>query len=224
MVFSGRMPTPPKKPQKKPGTTRPELKIKKPQAKIKKPPVKKPFDRFRLEFYASAILAILLVVLPMTLYVKCLFLAVIAAMVSDIAWNSSFTMQWSRSRKWLRWGAAVVVLALVAWVSIRAQYREDTKQRLREPMAQILAQGAKLQDACLSDDWGEAETAATAWGGKAGQWLADNFGSAEAIRFNNPTGQVLPGSRYNAAQQRCWSYVTLRMMALKDIANEMEHQ
>jgi len=228
MVFSAHMPPPPKKPQKKPratlGATGPELKIKKPQAKIKRPPVKKPFDRFRLEFYGSAILAILLVVLPMTWYVESIFLAVIAAMVSDISWNSPFTMHLSRGRKWRRWGAAVVVLALVAWVSIRTQYREDTKQRLREPMAKILAQGAKLQDACLSDEGGEAETAATAWGEKTGKWLADNLGSAEAIRFNNPTGQILPGSRYNAAQQRCWSYVTLRMMVLKDIANEIEHQ
>ena len=228
MVFSGSMPTPPKKIQKKPratpGATGPELKIKKPQAKIKKPPVKKPFDRFRLEFYGSAILAILLVVLPMTWYVESIFLAVIAAMVSDISWNSPFTMHLSRGRKWRRWGAAVVVLALVAWVSIRTQYREDTKQRLREPMGQILAQGAKLQDACLSDEGGEAETAATAWGEKTGKWLADNLGSAEAIRFNNPTGQVLPGSRYNPVQQRCWSYVTLRMIVLKDIANEMERQ
>ncbi len=228
MVFSGSMPTPPKKPEKKPratpGATGPELKIKKPQAKIKKPPVKKPFDRFRLEFYASAILAILLVALPMTWYVRGIFLAAIAAIVSDIAWNSPLTMHLSRSRKWLRWGAAVAVLALVAWVSIRTQYREDTKQRLREPMVQILAQGAKMQDACLSDDWGEAETAATAWGGKTGKWLTDNLGSAEAIRFNNPAGQVLPGSRYNPVQQRCWSYITLRMIVLKDIANEIEHQ
>ena len=218
------MPPPPKKPQKKPGTTRPALKIKGLQAKIKKAPVKKPFDRFRLEFYASAVLAVLLVVLPMTWYVKCLFLAVIAAMAGDMAWNSPVAMRLSPSRKWLSRGAAVVVLALVAWVSIRAQYREDTKQHLREPMAQILAQGTKLQDACLSDDWGEADNAATAWGEKTGQWLADNLGSAEAIRFKNPVGQILPGSRYNSVQQRCWSYVTLRMIALKDIANEMERQ
>lgn len=224
MVFSAHMPPPPKKPQKKPGTTRPALKIKGLQAKIKKAPVKKPFDRFRLEFYASAILAILLVVLPMTWYVKCLFLAVIAAMVSDMAWNSPVAMRLSPSRKRLSRGAAVAVLALVAWVSVRAQYREDTKQHLREPMAQILAEGAKLQDACLSDDWGEADTAATAWGEKTGQWLADNLGSAEAIRFKNPAGQILPGSRYNPVQQRCWSYVTLRMIVLKDIANEMERQ
>jgi hypothetical protein len=223
------MPPPPKKPQKKPGTTRPELKIKSPQEKIKKPPVKKPpvkepFERFRLEFYASAILAILLLVLPMTWYIKCIFLVAIAAMVSDLAWNSPVAMRWSRSRKSLRWGAAVVVLALVGWVSIRTQYREDTKQRLREPMAQILAQGAKLQGACLSENSEDAETAATTWGGETGKWLADNLGSAEATRFNNPAGQILPGSRYNAAQQRCWSYVTLRMIVLKDIANQMEHQ
>lgn len=221
MVFSAHMPPPPKRPQKRPRVT---PRTPHPGEKIKKPPVKKPFDRFRLEFYASAILAILLVVLPMTWYVKGILLAVIAAMVSDIAWNSPVAMRLSRSRKWLSRGAAVVVLALVAWVSIRAQYREDTKQRLREPMAQILAEGAKLQDACLSDDWGEADTAATAWGEKTGQWLTDNLGSAEAMRFKNPAGQILPGSRYNPVQQRCWSYVTLRMIVLKDIANEMERQ
>jgi hypothetical protein len=224
MVFSGQMPPPPKKPQKKPGTTRPELKVKKPQAKIQKPPVKKPFDRFRWEFYGSAILTLLLVVLPMTWYVKGILLTVIAAMVSDLAWNSPVAMRWSRSRKLLRWAAAVVLLALVGWVSIRAQYREETKQRLREPMAQILAQGAKLQDACLSDNSEEAETAAAAWGGETGKWLTDNLGSAEAIRFNNPAGQILPGSRYNPVQQKCWSYVTLRMIVLKDIANDIEHQ
>ena len=220
------MPPPPKKIQKKPRAiprvTRPDEKIKKPP--VKKPPVKEPFDRFRWEFYGSAILAILLVVLPMTWYVKSIFLTLIAAMVSDIAWNSPVAMRWSPRRKLLRWGAAVVVLALVGWVSIHAQYREDTKQRLREPMALILAQGAKLQDACLSDNSEEAETAATAWGGETGKWLTDNLGSAEAIRFNNPTGQILPGSRYNAVQQRCWSYVTLRMIVLKDIANNIEHQ
>jgi len=221
----------PKPPQRKPpvfpGAGRPGGKGKIPIAKkpvVKKAVVKKPFDRFRLEYYASAILAILLVVLPMTWYVKCLFLAVIAAMVSDIAWNSPVTMRWSRDRKWLSWGAAVVVLALVAWVSIRAQYREDTKQRLREPMAQILAEGAKLQDACLSDNSEAAVTGAIAWGEKTGKWLTDNLDSAEATRFNNPSGQILPGSRYNPVQQRCWSYVTLRMMALKDIANEMARQ
>lgn len=215
------MPPPPKRPQKRPRVT---PRTPRPGEKIKKPPVKKPFDRFRLEFYASAILAILLVVLPMTWYVKCLFLAVIAAMVSDMAWNSPVAMRLSPSRKRLSRGAAVAVLALVAWVSVRAQYREDTKQHLREPMAQILAEGAKLQDGCLSDDWGEADNAATAWGEKTGQWLADNLGSAEAIRFKNPVGQILPGSRYNPVQQRCWSYVTLRMIALKDFANEMERQ
>lgn len=195
-----------------------------PEEKIKKPLAKKPFDRFRLEFYGSAIFATLLVVLPMTWYVKGILLTVIAAMVSDLAWNSPVAMRWSRNRKLLRWGAAVVVLALVGWVSIRTQYREDTKQRLREPMAQILAQGAKLQDACLSDNSEEAQTAATAWGGETGKWLTDNIGSAEEARFNNPAGQILPGSRYNAVQQRCWSYVTLRMIVLKDIANDMEHQ
>jgi hypothetical protein len=221
MVFSAHMPTPPKKIQKKPratpGTTRPK-------EKLRKPPVKKPFDRFRLEFYAGAILAILLVVLPMTWYVRGIFLAAIAAMVSDMAWNSPVTMRWSRNRKWLSWGAAVVVLALVAWVSIRAQYREDTKQRLREPMAQILAEGAKLQDACLSDNSEAAVTAAIAWGEETSKLLTHNLDSAEATRFNNPTGQILPGSRYNPVQQRCWSYVTLRMMVLKDIANEMDRQ
>jgi hypothetical protein len=226
MVFSGRMPPPPKKPQKRPPATpratRPPEKIKKPP--VQKPPAKKPFERFRLESYGSAILAILLVVLPMTWYVKGILLTVIAAMVSDLAWNSPVAMRWSRNRKLLRWAAAVVVLALVGWVSIRAQYREDTKQRLREPMAQILAQGAKLQDACLSDNSEEAETAGTAWGDKTGQWLADNLGTAQATRFNNPAGQILPGSRYNAVQQRCWSYTTLRMIALKDIANDIEHQ
>src|SRR6267378_190385 len=161
MVSSGRMPPPPKKPQKKPraisGATRPELKIKKPPAKIKKA-----FDRFRWEFYGGAILTILVVVLPMTSYVKGIFLAV-----------------------------------LVAWVSIHKQYRDDTKQRLREPVAQILATGSKMQDACLSGNSEEAETAATAWGGETGKWLTDNLGSAEAMRFNNPAGQILPGSRYN---------------------------
>jgi hypothetical protein len=221
MVFSGHMPPPPKKPQKRPPAT---PRATRPPEKIKKPPVKKPFERFGLESYGSAILAILLLALPMTWYVKCIFLVVIAATVSDLAWNSPVAMRWSRSRKLLRWGVAVVVLALVGWVSIRMQYREDSKQRLREPMAQILAQGAKLQDACLSDNSEDAEIAATAWGEKTGQWLTDNLGSAEAARFNNPTGQILPGSRYNAVQQRCWSYVTLRMIVLKDIANEIEHQ
>jgi hypothetical protein len=223
MVFSCRMPLPPKKPQKKPTAIpraiRPELKIKKPPAKIEKP-----FDRFRWEFYAGAILTIFVLVLSMTWYIKGVFLAVIAAMVSDLTWNSPVAMQWSRGRKLRRWGVAVVVLALVAWGSIRMQYREDTKQRLREPMAQILAEGANLQDACLSSNSGDAETAATAWGGKTGQWLAENVGNAEASRFNNPAGQILPGSRYNPVQQRCWSYVSLRMIALKEIANEMEHQ
>jgi hypothetical protein len=221
MVFSAHMPPPPKRPQKRPGVT---PRTPRPGEKIKKPPVKKPFDRFRLEFYASAILAILLVVLPMTWYVKCLFLAVIAAMVTDMAWNSPVAMRLSPSRKRLSRGAAVAVLALVAWVSVRAQYQEDAKHRLSEPMARILAEGAKLQDACLSDDWGEADTAATAWGEKTGKWLTDNLGSAEAIRFKNPAGQILPGSRYNPVQQKCWSYVTLRMIVLKDIANEMERQ
>ena len=213
------MPPPRYKPFIRPGTTRPRLVIKKPPAKIKKR-----FDRFRWEFYASAILAFLVVVLAMAWYVKLLFVAVIAAMVSDLTWNSPLAMQWSRGRKWRRWCAAVVVLGLVAWVSIRMQYREDSKQRLREPMAQILAQGAKLQGACLSGNWADAETAATSWGGKTGQWLTENLGGAEASRFNNPAGEVLPGNRYNAAQQRCWSYVTLRMVVLKDIANEIEHQ
>jgi hypothetical protein len=226
MVFSGQMPPPIKKSQKKPRAipraTRPEEEIKKPP--VKKPPVKEPFDRFRWEFYASAILTFLIVVLPMTWYVKGILLTVIAAMVSDLAWNSPAAMRWSPRRKLLRWGAAVVVLALVGWVSIRTQYQEDTKQRLREPVAQILAQGAKLQDACLSDNSEEAETAATAWGGETGKWLTDNLGSAEAIRFNNPAGQILPGSRYNSVQQKCWSYVTLRMVVLKDIANDIEHQ
>jgi hypothetical protein len=237
MVFSGRMPPPPKKPplpkkpQKKPlvfpGAGRPGEKGKIPIAKkpvVKKAAVKKPFERFWLEFYASVILTILLVMLPVTWYVKCILLAVIAAMVSDLAWNSPVAMQWSHGRKLRRWGAAVVVLALVAWVCIRTQYREDTRQRLREPMALILAEGAKLQDACLSNNEGDAETAATAWGGETGQWLTDNLGSAEATQFNNPAGQILPGSRYNAVQQRCWSYVSLRMIVLKDIANGIEYQ
>ena len=223
MVFSCRMPPPPKKPQKKPratpGTTRPELKIKKFQAKIKKP-----FDRFRLEFYGCAILAIVLFVLPMAWYVRGILLAVIAAMVSDTVWNSPVTMHLTRGRKLRRWVAAVAVLALVAWVSIRMQYREDTKRRLREPMAQILAQGAKMQDFCLSDNWADAEAAATAWGGETGKWLTENVGSAAADRFNNPTGQILPGSRYNPVQQRCWSYVSLRMIVLKDVANELERR
>jgi hypothetical protein len=217
------MPPPPKKPQKKPPAipraTRPEEKIKKPPAKIKKP-----FDRFRWEFYGCAILAFPLLVLPMAWYVKGILLAVIAAMVSDLTWNSPVAMQWSRSRKLRRWVAALMVLAAVGWVSIRRQYREDTKQRLREPMAQILAQGAKLQDACLSSNWGDAETAATAWGGETGKWLTENLGSGVAVRFNNPAGELLPGSRYNPAQQRCWSYVSLRMILLKEIANDMEHQ
>jgi hypothetical protein len=236
MVFSGRMPPPPKPPppkpsQKKPmvfpGAARPEEKSKKPVVKkpvLKKAAVKKPFDRFRWEIYAGAILLILLVALPVAWHVKVISVAVIAAMVSDLTWNSPLAMQWSRGRKWRRWGAAVVVLALVAWVSIRMQYREDTKQRLREPMAQILAQGAKLQGACLSSNWADAESAATSWGGKTGQWLTENLGSAEAGRFNNSAGQVLPGNRYNPVQQRCWSYVSLRMIVLKDIANEIEHQ
>jgi hypothetical protein len=209
------------------GAARPEEKSKKPVVKkpvVKKAAVKKPFDRFRWEFYAGAILTFLVVVLAMAWYLKVIFLAVIAAMVSDLTWNSPLAMQWSRGRKWRRWVAALVVLGLVAWVSIRMQYREDTKQGLREPMAQILAQGAKLQDACLSSNWADAESAASSWGGKTGQWLTENIGSAEAGRFNNSAGQVLPGNRYNAVQQRCWSYVTLRMVVLKDIANEIERQ
>jgi hypothetical protein len=242
MVSSGRMPPPPKnpfppkplrrRPPGTPGAGRPGEKSKKPFANkpvgskpvVKKPAVKKPFDRFQWEFYAGAILLILLAALPMAWYVKGLLLAVIAAMVSDFAWNSPVTMHLTRGRKLLRWGAAVVVLAMVGWISIRAQYQEDTKQRLREPMAQILAEGAQLQDACLSSNSGDAEEAATAWGGKTGQWLMDKLGSAEAGRFNNPTGEILPGNRYNPVQQRCWSYVSLRMIALKDIANEIEHQ
>jgi hypothetical protein len=211
------MPPPPKKIQKRLRTTRPE-------EKIKKPPVKKPLERFGLELYGSAILTILLVVLPMTWYVKSILLTVIAATVSDVAWNSPATIDWSSSRKLRRWGTAVVILVLVGWGSIRKQYRDDTRQRLREPMAQILATGSKMQNACLSGEGGEAETAATAWGGDTGKWLADNLGSAEAIRFNNPSGQILPGSRYNPVQQRCWSYVSLRMIVLKDIANGIEYQ
>ncbi|HVS90309.1 MAG TPA: hypothetical protein VHF01_19060 [Candidatus Acidoferrum sp.] len=95
---------------------------------------------------------------------------------------------------------------------------------MREPMAQILAEGSKMQDACLSGNWGDAETAAAAWGEKTGKWLTENLGSAEAISFNNPTGQILPGSRYNPVQQRCWSYVSVRMIVLKDIANGIEYQ
>ena len=222
---------PPKPPQKKtlvsPGAARPGGKSKKPVGEkpvVKKAAVKKPFDRFRWEFYACAILTFPLFVLPMTWYVKGILLVVIAAMVSDLTWNSPVAMQWPRSGKWRRWVAAMVVLAALGLVSLRMQYREDTKQRLREPMAQILAEGAKLQDACLSGNWGDAEAAATAWGEKTGKWLADNAGSAEASRFGNPTGQLQPGSRYNPAQQRCWSYVSLRMIALKEIANDMEHQ
>jgi hypothetical protein len=237
MVFSGYMPPPPKNPflpkppQRKPpvfpGAGRPGGKSKIPVAKkpvVKKAAVKTPFDRFRSEFYASAILTFLVLVLAMPWYVKGIFVAVILAMVSDLSWNSTLAMQWSRGRKWRRWCAAVVVLAMVAWVSIRMQYREDTKQRLHEPMAQILAEGAKLQDACLSNNSTDAEIDAAAWGGKTGQWLTDNLGSAEATRFNNPPGQILPGNRYDPVQQRCWSYVSLRMIVLKDIANEMEHQ
>jgi hypothetical protein len=215
------MPPPPKKIQKRPRTT---PRATRPEEKIKKPPVKKPLERFGLELYGSVILTILVVLFPMASYVKGIFLAVIAAMVSDLTWNSAVAMQWSRGRKWRRWGAAVVVLGLVGWGSIRKQYRDDTKQRLRGPMAQMLATGSKMQDACLSGDRGEAETAATAWGGETRKWLADNLGSAEAIRFNNPTGQILPGSRYNSDQQRCWSYVSLRMIVLKDIANGIEYQ
>ncbi|MFI5059176.1 MAG: hypothetical protein ACHQLQ_13425 [Candidatus Acidiferrales bacterium] len=170
------------------------------------------------------ILTFPLFVLPMTWYAKGTILAVIAAMVSDTVWNSPVTMHLSRGRKWRRWIAAIAVLAVVAWVSVRMQYREDTKQRLREPVAQILAQGAKMQGACLSDNWADAEAAATTWGGETEKWLTENVGSAEASRFSNPTGQILPGSRYNPVQQRCWSYVSLRMIVLKDIANEMERQ
>jgi hypothetical protein len=222
---------PPKPPQKKPlvspGAARPGGKSKKAVGEkpvLKKAAVKKPFDRFRFELYAGAILLILLVALPMAWYGKGIFLAVIAAMVSDLTWNSRVAMQWPRGGKRRRWVAAMVILAAVGMVSIRMQYREDTKQRLREPMAQILAEGAKLQVACLSGDWGDAEAAATSWGEKTGKWLADNAGSAQASRFGNPTGQLQPGSRYNPAQQRCWSYVSLRMIALKEIANDMEHQ
>jgi hypothetical protein len=214
MVSSGYMPPPTKKIPKKTLATRP------PRPEVK---IKKPFERFRLEIYGSAILTILLVVLPLTWYVKCVLLAAIAAMMGDIAWNSPQTIYWSPRRKLRRWGSAVVVLVLVAWVSIHKQYRDDTRQRLREPMAQILATGSKMQDACLSGNSEEAETAATAWGGETGKWLTDNLGSAEAIRFNNPAGQILPGSRYNPVQQRCWSYVSLRMIVLKDIANGIEY-
>ena len=215
------MPPPTKKSQKKPRAT---LRATRPEEKIKKPPVKEPFQRFGLEIYGSAILTILLVVLPLTWYVKCALLTAIAAMMGDIAWNSPETIYWSPRRKLRRWGSAVVVLVLVAWVSIHKQYRDDTRQRLREPMAQILATGSKMQDACLSGNSEEAETAATAWGGETGKWLTDNLGSAEAMRFNNPAGQILPGSRYNPVQQRCWSYVSLRMIVLKDIANGIEYQ
>jgi hypothetical protein len=236
MVFSGQMPLPPKRlppkpPQKKPlvspGAARPGGKSKKPvgdKPVVKRAAVKKPFDRFRFELYAGAILLILLVALPMAWYGKGIFLAVIVAMVSDLTWNSPVAMQWPRSGKWRRWVAAMLLLAAVGLVSIRMQYREDTKQRLREPMAQILAEGAKLQDACLSGNPGDAEATATDWGEKTGKWLADNAGSAEASRFSNPTGQLLPGSRYSPIQQRCWSYVSLRMIVLKETANEMEHQ
>jgi hypothetical protein len=215
------MPPPPKKIQKRPRTT---PRATRPEEKIKKPPVKKPLERFGLELYGSAILTILVVLFPMASYVKGIFLAVIAAMVSDVAWNSPATIDWSSSRKLRRWGSAVAVLGLVGWSSIHMQYREDTRQRLRAPMAQMLATGSKMQDACLSDNWGEAETAATAWGEETGKWLTDNLGSAEAIRFNNPAGRILPGSRYNSDQQRCWSYVSLRMIVLKDIANGIEYQ
>jgi hypothetical protein len=211
------MPPPPtKKIQRKPrAATRPTP----PAEKIKKPP-----ERFRLELYGSLILTILLVLLPMASYAKGIFLTVIAAMMGDVAWNSPETIDWSPSRKLRRWGAAVVVLLLVGWGSIHNQSREDTRQRLRESIAQSLAEGSKLQDACLSGNSGEAEIAATAWGGETGKWLGDNLGSAEAIRFNNPSGQVLPGSRYNPVQQTCWSYVSLRMIVLKDIANGIEYQ
>jgi hypothetical protein len=221
MVSSVHMPPPTKKSQKKPRAT---LRATGPEEKIKKPPVKEPFQRFGLEIYGSAILTILLVVLPLTWYVKCVLLTAIAAIVGDIVRNSPETIHWSPSRKLRRWGSAVVVLVLVGWGSVHKQYREDTRQRLRGPMAQMLATGSKMQDACLSGDWGEAETAATAWGGETGKWLTDNLGTAEAIRFNNPTGQILPGSRYNPVQQRCWSYVSLRMIVLKDIANGIEYQ
>jgi hypothetical protein len=220
------MPLPPKKPQRirrvTPGAARPGEKSKKPP--VKKTPVKKPFDRFRWEIYGGAILTILLIALPVTWYVKGIFVAVIAAMVSDFARNSPLAMQWTRGRKLRRWGAAVGVLALVGWGSIRMQYGEDKKQRLREPMAQLLAEGTELQSACLSGNSRDTETAAAAWNEKTGKWLAENAGSAEASRFNNPTGQVLPGNRYNAVQQRCWSYVSLRMVVLKEIANEINDQ
>jgi hypothetical protein len=213
------MPPPPKKIQKRPRAIPRATRPPRPEVKIKKPP-----KRFRLELYGSAILTILVVLLPMASYVKVIFLTVIAAMIGDIVRNSPETKYWSPNRKLRRWGAAVVVLALVAWGSIHKQSTEDTRQRLREPMAQILATGSKLQDACLSGNWGDAENAATAWGGETGQWLTDNLGSPEAIRFNNPTGQILPGSRYNPAQQRCWSYVSIRMIVLKDLANGIEYQ
>jgi hypothetical protein len=221
MVSSDYMPPPPKKIQKRP---RAIPRASRSEEKIKKPPVKKPLERFRLEFYGSAILTILVVALPMVSYVKGIFLIVIAAIVGDIVRNSPVTIDWSRNRKLGRWGSAVVVLGLVGWVSIRKQDRDDTRQRLREPMAQMLATGSKMQDACLSGNSEEAEAAATAWGGETGKWLTDNLGSAEAIRFNNPSGQILPGSRYNPVQQRCWSYVSLRMIVLKDIANGIEYQ
>jgi hypothetical protein len=100
-------------------------------------------ERSSTEFYLAAGITILSVVLPMTWWLKCIFLLVVAGLWIDLVWRSQLTADWKWKRKAPIIAAGLAVLVATSWRAVRDDYRgaEQPEVTLRfvHPASPMLA-------------------------------------------------------------------------------------
>lgn len=79
-------------------------------------------DHSSVEFYLGAIITILSVVIPMTWWLRCLFLLIVAVIIIDLVYRSPLTINWSFKRKHFLATSGVLLVMAIGWRPIRDDY------------------------------------------------------------------------------------------------------
>jgi hypothetical protein len=80
-------------------------------------------ERSSAEFYIGALITIISAIVPMTWWLRCIFLLVVAMIWIDLVWRSQLTADWKWTRKAPVIAVGLVGLVATAWRAVRDDYR-----------------------------------------------------------------------------------------------------
>jgi hypothetical protein len=79
-------------------------------------------ERSNVEFYLGVVITIFSAVLPMTWWLRCLFLLVVAGIIIDVVYRSPLTINWSFKKKAFLALLGMVLVTAIGWRPIRDDY------------------------------------------------------------------------------------------------------